>query len=309
MTDELGPVMGVRPLLLQPRLFRTVVVSSENEFTVDIDTRGGRLEAVPLAGMPESAATGFLTLYGRAESQLRRALLRKITGRTDVSVGELFRRVRREHVPVVTVHRDNLDRLMDLDLPDHTRKRMRQQVVQRGWLLLAPTAPLETTSGPEFGWWSVAPQSGLLRGNLGTALSDIQLAGQSTGRPGRTVFAAVDILRRSANAVDQTLDSASAYDGLVCSGLEDTILVARSMCATTQLLSLPKTAECVATPDADDNGEGSGPAAIDLGARSCRSRAAKIRCGAAIAEAFLKGKLAAVRGGDEAKSRELNCLE
>lgn len=309
LTEQLAHTLGVRPVLLQPRIVRAMLVRDGSELSLDLDIRGGQLEAIPRKGIPESAATGFLSLFGRVETQLRRAMVQKLVGRKQVTVDSIFSRVQEAHVPVATLHSQNVERLEKLDVPDHTRRQMRKHIVERGWILLSPMKQVTIDGSKHFGWWSVEPLTGLLRGNLAGALADLN----RSGGDGETAATAIlqgtsTLLKRVGNTTKQTIGGQVDYTGLVCEALGNMRLISRSLCATSKLLDLPEISACGSGGSGSQQDGGGSDPILGLSNQSCSERVSKTRCGAAVAAAFLKGRLAPMYGGKE-KGRDGSSLK
>lgn len=288
LAEELAFGLGVRPLLVEPRFATTALLRKGDSYAIRIQIRDTGLDAMPRVGVPEAAASGFLTIAGRIDAQLQGTLLSQLTGENFLTVDKYFQAAEQQRTPVTTVDGRNIARLSKIQ-GDTTE--IKNHIRQRGGVVLLTTQPVALDGTHYLGYWSLNPETGHLDGKVGGGLVASLSATRSSEQDDVTQ-AAFALMKRLLVLSDNT-NNTRAHLGVVCDAKTDVVKLAQAFCATTAPLEVPATSSCV---------KGRSQASLDVhAAQTCEQRTEVTRCGVSVASALLTGELTALYDLDSGK--------
>lgn len=277
-TEWAAEAIGVRPVLAQPRIVQSVAAHGEDGIAVEVERAGGEMTVVPRAGMRARAAEGFRSLRGGAVDRVRSEFLERVTDRSTVGMRELMRSAGAQKIPLVTIHSNNISYVDRLEVAERTRRRVRETVGKAGRVALAPSRPVEVDGVHKFGWWSLDPNTGDLRGHI--AQKRAGFFGRAGGARGAVTG---DSLERVVRSLYGSLEGQSAGGESVCDAMEQIRSVGRSLCAGGERRPLPEPSTCSAAGSASEGGA-TGIGVVALGSESCTDRVSEARCGVSLVQ-------------------------
>lgn len=307
LIQELGTLMGVTPVLVRPRVVTTAIVRDRGEVVLDVSLSGGRLDAMPDKGAPESVKQGFISLYSHVESRLRSMILDALATEDVVTAGEIFKAAKSQGVFVVTLSVADTSQAKQLKLSKSLTRRLAASVKRAGQVVLAPVKDVKIGKQEYFAWWEVDPVSGsfsgveaqgLLNKNL-DKIDEVSALQQGVG------FVALGkLLGKQIGTWIDSLGSSYFGQSTVCASVEESRTLSARLCQGKSGGLLPKLEQCLfpeqATLQEDDGGGVGSPLGDPLGggfqAMTCLEMVRPAQCGTVIAEAFLSGRVKVLRG-------------
>lgn len=294
LAKELAFGLGVRPLLLEPRFATTVLLRKDETYSVRMNVRDYGLDAMPRKGVPQSAATGFLTMVGRIDAQLHGAIIGQVTDEDVLTIDKFFDAAAAARTPVISVDSRSTAKLSKVSSDTAALK---EAIRRRGGIGLLPSRPVDINGASLSGYWMINPETGHLSGSVGGGLvSAIAPAAANKAVAGRAAFALMNRLLIVSDNTEQT----QAHLGIVCASRTDILRLNQAFCATSTAMPLPEVNTCLADPAA---------APLDVAsAGTCEQRTRTSRCGAVVASALLTGELTALYDmGSQTRAFGLTC--
>lgn len=310
LTFALADSMGVKPVLHQPRIILTSLVRDRDQLYLEADIQGELLDAVAALGLPRATASGFVTMHGRLENQVRGLVLGALVDTAPYTTARLFSEAQKQRVPVMTLHAGNIRKApWPKGLPEGVREQITRQVRKQGDVVLTPQRAVSVGAAKRHGWWRVDPVTGGIHGDAWHGLLNIASAKRSPGSEpqGEVMLALMKLVTRQLSTWMTALQGSGEFEAAVCDASRDTIVIGRALCATRKARPMPALEACLTPGGGGETSAAGGDDPLALKMPSCDEVVTPTRCGAVIARAFLGGELAFTPRGEESPRVGLTC--
>ena len=300
VTLGLARSLGVRAVMVEPRVIVTSTVRHGDAIFVDADIQGDSLEAIAALGMPRAARGAFEVAQARLEYELEERVLGQLLDAPAFSTARLFAKARAAKTTVKTLHPGNsrmIDKLFGAN--KQLAKFLGRQVASTGQVLLVPRRAVEVDGVERFAWWAVDPVTGAVHGARWQGLFDITqgLSGVSSSQ-GKAMIALTRQAGRLLSVWVDALDDSRGLEGHTCAAVKDVRGLSRAMCATRKAKPLPALESCLSSQDPTAEGAAAADDPLAMSAPGCDELVAPMRCGAVVAHALLTGELAVTWADD-----------
>ncbi len=300
-SDQASERLGVKPILGRPRVLSTGLLRRGEEFHVDLQVDGDRMEALPLLGIPSLATKAFVGIHGLIRDHLVSEMLESYGDHQVTTVRRIFREAARQSVQFTTVGAHNFDRIDRVELDDSTRPIVEHQIRDRSMTVLTPVRPVESDGVERFGWWAVNPFDGNLEGHTADAIVAVGDEDQDSTEDGsveiaRLIRVHINMVARHFAAASHAVGSDQRFPEMACSAARQFDQISRGFCATTGPMPRADLASCLAAPPRPEGD------LLNLAPDDCGDQFAPFRCAAAYASALLQGQLLVVPEDDPSRS-------
>lgn len=283
-TDQISQKLGVYPILGRPRVLTTGLLRQGEDFYVDLQVDGDRIEALPHIGIPALATTAFTGIHGLIRDHLVSELLEAYGDHEVRTVRRLFEEAADQSIPFTTINTQQRHRLDRLSIDASTRQAIQRQMRRRNMTVLAPLRPVDDDGVERYAWWAVNPHDGNLEGHTSDAILAIGELQESAGLSTQSLLRAhLQLIGRHFSAAYQATSGEDRFPELVCTASRQFQRLSRAYCATSERLPRADITTCLDSPPT--------PAGDLLSLRDadCADHFAPFRCAAAYSTALLNG--------------------
>lgn len=285
-TDDISEQLGVYPILGRPRVLTTGLLRQGEDFHIDLQVDGDRIEALPRIGIPGLATTAFVAIHGLFRDHLVSELLETYGDHRTTTVRRVFDEAANQSIPFTTITAQDLGRLDRLAIEPSTREMMLRQLRRRNMTILAPLEPIDDDGVKRFAWWAVNPHYGNLEGHTSDAILAVGVRDEAQELSLQPLIEAhLELIGRHFSAAYHATSDEDRFPELVCSASRQFQRLSRAFCATSERMPRPDIATCL------DNKPVSGGNLLSLSEIDCADHFAPFRCAAAYSTELLEGHL------------------
>ncbi len=283
--DAVAEVFGVTPVLTRPRVLTAGILRRGDEFFVDLQVDGGRLQALPADGVPTVATTAFLGHYGLLTDRLIGEMIDAYSDSPSPTVDAIFQEARRQSIRFTTIDSQRMSHLDFVEIGDATREVIEDQIRNRNMVIMAPIRPIDDDGMERFGWWAVNPFDGNMEGHSRDAVVAVATdeGGESASRSA-LMESHLRLLDRHFQAAGHAIEEGDRFAELICTTALHFDQYSRGFCATSQALPRANLGTCL------DNPPTPGGDLLSMTQIDCGQQLADIRCASAYAVALLVGR-------------------
>lgn len=235
--------LGVRAYFAEPRIVIVGGFRKDDRLYWQIDLRSDNIRAVPAKGLPRLMEYAFQAMRGRFNSQFEAAVIGTLTGKSVLSVFEVFDQAVEEKIPVVTLVPENIDPFLPrMKISTEATARIKEEVRKSGKAVLAPAKGAKIGAATVTVWWSLDPVTGAMIGRREDGTNGGFSVPMLTGKPAesKTRTGNIEVL-----LFDEALTLLYNLSGTIAAMLRGEPNVCSVSCATVKDLVKMPTLMCV----------------------------------------------------------------